>query len=145
MTETHPFLSAFRGRFNGILRWPHLDEFWDTVKAKKANDWYIYAIGEPPPEQVVDHQQLEQFMAEIDKLIRQEHQEDYCGLVYVDDKQDPEFIKIFDPNNMGVVCGFSDNPPLPGWILSKLPPVDLPAALPVPGNRKRWWQQLLGT
>jgi hypothetical protein len=145
MTETHPFLSAFRGSFSGILRWPQLDELWETVRTKKTNDWYIYAVGEIPPEQTVDSEQVEQFITEIDKLIRNEHKEDYCGLVYVDDRQDPEFIKIFDPNNMGVVCGYSDNPPLPGWILSKIQPADLPTALPAPGNRKRWWQRLFGS
>ena len=144
MTESHPFLSAFRGSFSGILRWPQLDELWETVRTKKTNDWYIYAVGEIPPEQTVDSNQVEQFITEIDKLIRAEHQQDYCGLVYVDDKQDPEFIKIFDPNNMGVSCGYSDNPPLPGWILSKIQPADLPTALPAPGNRKRWWQRLFG-
>ena len=145
MTETHPFLIAFRGSFSGILRWPQLDELWQTVRTQKAEDWYIYAVGETPPEAIVSSDQVETFITEINELIRKEHQEDYCGLVYVDDKQNPEFIKIFDPNNMGVTCGYSDNPPLPGWILSKLQPVDLPTALPSPGNRKRWWQRLFGS
>ncbi|MCG8047412.1 MAG: hypothetical protein N0E48_17590 [Candidatus Thiodiazotropha endolucinida] len=48
---------------------------------------------------------------------------------------------IYDPNNLGVSCGYSDNPPLPGWVLSKLPPIDLPGTM-VPKNRKRWWQAL---
>jgi hypothetical protein len=144
MDTSHPFLKAFRGSFSGILRWPQLDELWQTVLGSDTNGWYIYAVGEPPPEKTVEEQQLRQFISEIDKLLRKEHQEDYCGVVYVDDRQHPEFIKIFDPNNLGVSCGFSDNPPLPGWILAKIPPTDLPAAMPAPGNRKRWWQRLFG-
>ncbi len=30
--ETHPFITAFRGSFSGILRWPQLDELWDTAR-----------------------------------------------------------------------------------------------------------------
>ena len=82
--------------------------------------------------------------AEIDKLLRQEHNEDYCGIVYADDIKQPAFVKIYDPNNLGVSCGYSDNPPLPGWVMSKLPPCDLPATRVLPANRKRWWRRLFG-
>jgi hypothetical protein len=82
------------------------------------------------------------FITEIDSLLRREHDEKYCGIVYADDLQAPRFVKIYDPHNLGVSCGYSDNPPLPGWVLSKLPPVDLPAAQHVPKNRKRWWRAL---
>jgi hypothetical protein len=78
----------------------------------------------------------------VDTLLRQEHGEDYCGIVYADDLSQPRFIKIYDPNNLGVTCGYSDNPPLPGWILSKLRPCDLSAGIHLPGNRKRWWRRL---
>jgi hypothetical protein len=42
-----------------------------------------------------------------------------------------------------VVCGHSANPPLPGWVLSLLAPVDLTLTLPFRGVHKRWWQRLL--
>jgi hypothetical protein len=143
MTEQEPFLAAFRGSFSGILRWPQLDALWQRLREEPGQSWYIYAVGEPPPSEPASHEQLERFIAEVDKLLRTEHKEDYCGIVYVDDPQAPSFIKIYDPNNLGVVCGFSDNPPLPAWILSRLKPVDLPASLPPPGGRRRWWQKLL--
>jgi len=139
------FLTAFRGGFTGILRWPQLDELWDDILKSDLGNWYIYAVGEMPPDTTASEPELKRFIEEIDKLLHKEHQEDYCGIVYVDNKQHPEFIKIFDPNNLGVTCGFSNNPPLPGWILSKITPTDLPAALPAPGNRRRWWQRLFGT
>jgi len=50
-------------------------------------------------------------------------------------------VKIYDPHNLGVTCGYSDNPPLPGWVLSRLAPVDLEAARQ-PAGRRRWWQRL---
>ena len=84
------------------------------------------------------------FVDEIDRLLRAEHDEDFCGIVYADDLGAPALIKIYDPNNLGVVCGYSDNPPLPGWIMSKLPPVDLPATRLVAKGRRRWWRRLFG-
>ena len=84
---------------------------------------------------------LLRFIDEIDRLLRREHDEDYCGIVYADDPVAPTMVKIYDPNNLGVSCGYSDNPPLPGWVLSRLAPVDLAAARQ-PAGRRRWWQRL---
>jgi hypothetical protein len=140
-----PFLEAFKVRFENMLRWEQLDELWDVLRRDAAGGWHIYAIGETPPSQAVSSEQLKTFLSEIDQLLRKDHGEDYCGIVYTDSTQDPQFVKIFDPHNLGVSCGYSDNPPLPGWILSKLLPVDLNAAAPLPENRRRWWQRLLGT
>ena len=106
--------------------------------------WYIYAVGEVPPQQPAEAALVKSFLAEIEQLLRKEHDEDYCGVVFTDSLDAPRLVKIFDPNNLGVSCGFSDNPPLPGWILSKLPPVDLETRVPQAGNRRRWWQRLLG-
>ncbi len=147
MTDTQDFLQAYRGSFINMLRWPQLDGLWDTLRAqidgKSDTDWYIYAVGEPPPETPATAEQLETFIVEIDALLRTEHDEDYCGIVYADDRERPSFIKIYDPNNLGAVCGSSGAPPpFPGWILSKLKPADLPVAMPPPGNRRRWWQRL---
>ena len=139
-----PFRSAFRGRFENVLRWEQLDALWAVLRNDAEDDWYIYAVGETPPQQTADASLLKTFLTEIDQLLRREHDEDYCGVVFTDSMQAPRFVKIFDPHHLGVSCGFSDHPPLPGWILSKLPPVDLKAPLPLPGNRIRWWQRLLG-
>ena len=136
------YLSAYKGNFTSTMRWHHLDEFWGILKQQAANDWFIYAVGEEPPETPVSETHLLKFIDEIDVLLRKEHDEDYCGIVYTDNKETPAFIKIFDPNNLGVSCGFSENPPLPGWILSRIQPIELEAALNPPNNRRRWWQKI---
>ena len=136
------YLDAFRGRFTSMMRWHHLDDFWNTLREQAANDWYIYAVGEAPPEEAASEGHVLKFIDEIDALLHKEHDEDYCGIVYADDKEAPGFIKIFDPNNLGVSCGFSENPPLPGWILSRVQPVELELALNPPNNRRRWWQKI---
>ena len=143
--QKDPFRVAFKGRFESILRWEQLEGLWDALRLDAEGGWHIYAVGETPPTQPVSGELLKTFLSEIDQLLRREHDEDFCGIVYTDSVKAPEFVKIFDPNNLGVSCGFSDNPPLPGWILSKLPPVDLNVAAPLPGNRRRWWQRLLGS
>lgn len=136
------YLSAFKGNFSSTMRWHDLDAFWQTLKLYADDQWYIYAIGEEPPKATVKKEHLLSFVDKVDELLRKEHDEDYCGIVYVDNKEKPEFVKIFDPNNLGVSCGFSEKPPLPGWILSRIPPVELETALYPPKNRQRWWQQL---
>ncbi len=137
-----PFLSAFRGSFKSTLRWPQLEHLWEALRRDAGGDWYVYAVGEVPPAAPADAEQVSRFIEEIDKLIREEHDESFCGIVYADDLDKPSFVKIYDPTNLGMVCGYSENPPLPGWVMSKLQPVDLEAALPPPGNRRHWWQRL---
>jgi hypothetical protein len=140
---TEPFLEAFRGRFENILRWEQLDLLWDVLGEDCEGGWYIYAVGEPPPTAPVSGARFRKFLSEIFQLLQSEHDEDYCGIVFTDSLEAPQFVKIFDPHNLGVSCGYSDNPPLPGWILSKLPPVELSQSVILPGNRRRWWQRFL--
>ncbi len=144
--ETSPFVNAFWGSFTSMLRWPQLDKLWLTLRQQKDKSWFIYAVGEAPPDVPVSREELDRFIDELDTLLRREHEERYCGIVYVDQPADPTFIKVYDPNNLGMVCGSSGGPPpYPGWILSLIPPEDLDDALLPPGNRRRWWQRLFNT
>lgn len=143
--NTLPFLDAFRGNFKNMLRWEQLEALWNTVREQATGQWYVYAVGEAVPAAPVDNGRLDTFLTEVHALLRREHDEDYCGIVYVDDPARPRFIKIYDPNNLGSVCGSgSQPPPLPGWILCTMPPEDLQAACRPAGNRRRWWQRILG-
>jgi hypothetical protein len=137
-----PYVEAFRGRFNSVMRWEQLHGFWDALRKQVDEQWYIYAIGEDAPASPCSREQMTSFIEEIDVLLRKEHDEDYCAIVYADDLEAPQFVKIFDPNNLGVSCGFSENPPLPGWVLSKMKPINLEDALKPANNRRRWWQKI---
>jgi hypothetical protein len=141
-TAEDPFTIAFRGSFTSLMHWAQLDAFWGVVRSKAGAGWYVYCVGEPVPAQPRSAAQVEKFLKEVDALLRRDHDEDYCGIVYTDSKTDPAFIKIFDPNNLGVSCGSSKNPPLPGWTLSLLPPAHLETRRPLPEGRRRWWQSL---
>ncbi|CAK0743617.1 conserved hypothetical protein [Gammaproteobacteria bacterium] len=136
------FLTAFRGRFVGVLRWEQLDDLWTALLTRVSSGWYVYHVGEPPPTTSLDTEQLRGVVEGLNTLLRDEHEYDYCGIVYADSLTEPSFIKIFDPNQLGSSCGFSGTTVLPGWILSILPPDDIPAALPPPNNRRRWWRRL---
>ena len=144
-TTSEDYLIRFKGSFVSAMRWEQLDRLWQVLRERAGLGWYLYAVGEEPPRKSADAEQVEHFIARIDELLRNEHEEDYCGIVYADDMENPTFVKIFDPNNLGVSCGFSDNPPLPGWVMSLMPPTDLQVAMPPPNNRRRWWQKLLNT
>ncbi|QKQ24076.1 hypothetical protein HUE58_02675 [Candidatus Ruthia endofausta] len=52
-------------------------------------------------------------LSDIKKVIKIERQEKYCGVVYTNDLDNPDFVKIFHPNNLGKVCGSSKNPLIP--------------------------------
>ena len=141
--QEQPFMDKFHGKLIGILRWPQLDELWQVIRTSPHHDWYIYHIGDIPPQNVCSAEKLSHFIQEIDLLLKQDHEHDYCGIVYADNKNNPTFVKIYDPNNLGHVCGSNGAPPpLPGWILSKTQPVDLEVSMAPTGSRKRWWQKI---
>ena len=143
--STDPFLNVFQGSFSGILRWPQLDELWLTIQ-QSNNQWYVYQIGENVPQQVLSTEKFKTFIKHLDGLIRKDHGETYCGIVYVDNIVEPSLIKVYDPNNLGSSCGSSGGPPpLPGWTISLLPPSDLPVAFAPPANRRRWWKSFFLT
>lgn len=135
----------FHSRLNGLLfsvmSWQQLTDFWDRVD--RNGGWYLYAIGEELPESPSNNQQVGQFIEKLDALLRHDHHESYCGIVYADNLERPDFVKIYDPNHLGSSCGSGKNPPpLPGWVMSKVPPVELKPKWTLPANRKRWWQAL---
>ena len=132
----HAFLRAFRGHFTSLLSWSELDSLWQVLKTQADRHWYVYVIGKPPPPSPLPADSLIQFIDQLDDQLRREHAQRYCGIVYTDSCAEPTFIKVYDPNDLGVVCGFSNNPPLPGWIISQLQPVPLSRKTT---HHRRWW------
>jgi hypothetical protein len=122
------------------MSWEQLTAFWERIDAGAG--WYLYAVGEPVPLLPAAAEQTRAFMQRVDMLLRDDHRHDYCSIVYADDLQQPNFIKIYDPNNLGVSCGFSNNPPPAGWIMSRVAPEEVIGAQKLPEGRKRWWRAL---
>ena len=147
MTE---FQRLYTGRVWSVMSWDQLTVLWQRIDP--AAGWYLQAAGVAGPQSgaapgvvnPADAATVSAFIERIDALLRAEHHESYCGIVYADDLENPRLIKIFDPNSLGSSCGSSKNPPGPGWIMSRVEPGEMPAARPAPENRKRWWRNLLG-
>lgn len=143
MQATDPFMTQFQGFFSSALQWSDLEHLWQVLEERADASWFVYAVGETPPATPCSKEQFVTFLKEINSLLRRDHDEEYCGIVYADDMQQPGMVKIYDPHNLGSSCGSSGNapPPLPGWILSRLPPPDM-QAMRQTANRQRWWQKL---
>jgi hypothetical protein len=132
------FDALFDGTLYSLLSWDQLAAFWNRLDC--SGGWYLYALGEARPEQPADAEHVLTFVREMDALLRREHHEDYCGIVYADDLETPHLVKIYDPNHLGTSCGSSHQRILPGWVMCRVPPSDLNPSHHVPNNRKRWWQ-----
>ncbi len=141
MSTVISFKQHYQGAFTNMLRWEQLDKLWKQVQVVPVG-WYIYWVGKEVPTTTVTAVELNQFIVEMDALLRREHEHDYCGIVYVDDPTQPQMIKIFDPNHLGSSCGSSGEVVPPGWILTKIPPESILTQVIHPANRKRWWQRL---
>ncbi|GAB4344355.1 MAG: hypothetical protein Kow006_00170 [Gammaproteobacteria bacterium] len=137
------FAERLTGKFSGILRWEELDALWRRINASDE-PWYLYQVGSEPPAEPVRGPTLAQALGELGALLRADHDYDYCGIVYVDDREQPTLVKVYDPNNLGASCGSSGRTILPRWILSRQRPEPIRDDAPLPNNRRRWWQRLLG-
>jgi hypothetical protein len=144
-SPTTEFQRIYTGRVWSVLSWDQLSALWQRIDP--AAGWYLQAVGvesAPTIANAADAATVSAFIQRIDALLRADHHESYCGIVYADDLENPRLIKIYDPNNLGSSCGSSKNPPGPGWIMSRMKPEPIIASRPAPENRKRWWQALLG-
>lgn len=131
------YQQAMQGKFTGIMKWADLDALWQRIRTSQSN-WYVYDTDAAPPLTTLDADQLAQQIEFIDRELHTRHEHDYCGIVYADNPRQPGFVKIYDPDNLGVVCGYSDNPPLPRWVLSVMPPEQLEQNKTRPGGWRRW-------
>ncbi len=145
MEDNEEFDRYYNGLLYSVMRWDQLTAFWQKVDADAG--WYLYAVGHAVPQVSSGPDKVRHFMSEIDELLRREHHEDYCAIVYADNLDAPNFIKIYDPNHLGSSCGSSSmkSSVLPGWLMSKVPPRELEMHGVVTGQRKRWWQSFLNT
>lgn len=137
------FLNSMDGVFHGILQWADLDALWARVRANPEG-WYVSLVGVEPSQQTMTVAALDTFISEVDGLLRHEHEYNYCGIVYADDPEHPAFIKIYDPHNLGTLCGSSGARIPPRWVLSRILPVLIVDEAPLPNGRRRWWQKIFG-
>ncbi|MHB1567355.1 MAG: hypothetical protein ACYCXG_11710 [Acidiferrobacter sp.] len=135
------FQERLRGSFSGVVSWEQLTALWSVV-GRDPRGWYIYAVGDAVPTVAAEPDVLEHFLVEIDTLLRREHRESYCGIVYADNRDAPTFIKIFDPHNLGSSCGSSGLVTLPGWLITRMAPERIDDPRPLPESRRRWWRNL---
>ena len=145
MKNTDEFDRYYDGLLYSVMRWDQLTEFWQKIDADAG--WYLYAVGQDIPVVASTGEKVQQFTRELDELLRRDHHEDYCAIVYADNLESPNFIKIYDPNHLGSSCGSSatKSTVLPGWLMSRTPPRELEIRGVVTGQRKRWWQSFLST
>ena len=135
------FLSSYQGPMSGVMRWEQLDTLWADLDSNDG--WYLYEIGTPIPDQPVKTKQLHEAIENIDAFLHQQHDSDYCGVVYVDRLTSPTLLKIYHPRKMGASCGSSGSTVLPKWTLSRHPPVDLLEWAVEKDRKPAWWKHML--
>lgn len=139
--QSNDFLTTFNGKFYGVLRWKQLDDLWQVVKHDDENGWYIYAVGEPLPIHKKTGKSVNTYVDALNKLLRREHDEDYCGVVYTDSFETPRLIIVFDPNNLSVFCCIVTPALLSSWIISKMCQKNY--SIKIQGVGNRWWETIL--
>ncbi|KAG1694815.1 Carbamoyl-phosphate synthase small chain [Nymphon striatum] len=136
--STKSYKDLFKGKFYGVLRWHQLDSIWNILTLMQTRGWYVYEVNKQVPENTLIAEELQSKIASLDAYIREHHEEEYCGIVYANELDTPDFIKVFDPKNLGTSCSIAKTPPLPKWIISLAKPEDLSVNDDEPNKPKRW-------
>ncbi len=118
------YFQQFKGRFLGVMQLDDCDILLQTL-IQNPDNWYVYDTLEPMPSSTISADDFISKITHIKTIIDKDHDERYCGIVYVDDLKKPTFVKIFHPKNLGKTCGSSENPPMPQWLISKEKPMDV--------------------
>ena len=135
------FLEQLQGKFSGILKWHQLDALWQRI-ATSGEAWYIYQVGDVLPTAPLTGDKLKDAIQALNQLLREEHEHDFCGIVYVNDLKNATLIKVYDPSNLGSSCGCGGKKYLPRWVISQIKPEKIEDNTPLPNNRKKWWKKL---
>lgn len=143
-------MSAFNQKLNGLLfgimRWSEWDKLVVRLRLDHTKQWYLSAAGADVPKEPASPAMLGKFLSEIDVLLKSQYEQDYLGIVYVDNVATPSLIKIYDPDNLGSACGTSGSKVEPGWVISQdRPDSEFGNRAATPANRKRWWNALRQT
>ncbi len=147
MADNKPasYRAAMGGRFAGILSWQDFAKLWARLR-EAPEGWFLYAPADspPPPEAPLSSEDFLDFLQEAEDFLRKMQRADYCGAVYVDDREAPHFVKIFHPRNMGSSCGCG-GPILPKWTLSRMRPETLPTAQDTPPRQRSLFRGLFSS
>lgn len=122
--SSNSFEERLWGNFSGVLRWEDLDALWEKILSEPEG-WYLYEVGEGVPERPIEPARLGESLHDVRRLLREKHKHDYCGIVYVDFPVLPTLVKVYDPEDLGMVCGPGGERVLPRWILSRERPQPL--------------------
>lgn len=127
------YRDALAGRFEGILTWPDLDALWTRLRTAPEG-WYVHDPDAPPPDRPASETAFRQALDRAEAMFSHARSRDWCGAVYVDDRNNPGLVKIFDPFGMSA-CGGGSAATRPWLILSRIPPA--PLADPAESPRRR--------
>ena len=120
---------AYQGRASGLLTWEDVDALWPRLAAHPSG-WYAYDLETTPPEAPLSGADFSAFLPQAQTLVNQRRDRSHSGAIYIDNRDRPAFIKIFDPTNMGTSCGGDHEMIFPRYILSKIKPDPRPAPRP---------------
>ena len=124
-----PFWRAYQARASGLLHWEDVDALWPLLAAQPEG-WFVYDLDAEPPTAPLPAADFTAFLPQAEALVNARRDRSHSGAIYIDNRETPTFIKVFDPTNMGTSCGGDHEMIFPRYIFSKIQPSPRPAPPP---------------
>ncbi len=126
-----PFWNAYQGRFSGLLQWKDVDALWQDLP-ETGGKWYVFDTSENVPAEPANPAAFQATLHAAELLVNSRRDRSHSGAIYIDNRENPQLVKIFDPVNMGTSCSCSTEPIYPRYILSRIKPDPIPTPAPPP-------------
>ncbi|MGN7613277.1 hypothetical protein ACQZV8_14475 [Magnetococcales bacterium HHB-1] len=143
-----PFLHRLKGRFDGLIRMDdlvHLNQF-----ISDHDGWYLFEPGAAIPSETVSGDAACYHLESLIEEILREERGIWTTMVYIQNIDHPEIIKVFHPRRAGCGCGGGSSAIKPWWILSRIKPQAHPSwqntgcEISIESekkDKKSWWKR----
>jgi len=115
------FWHAYQGSFSGLMIWSDVEQFF-TDLTDNPDNWYVFRLDGPLPKAPLEAVEFINHLQEMRDLTLTYRDASHCFSLFSDNISNPQFVKVFDPGNLGASCGSSGRRIYPRWTLSRIKP-----------------------
>jgi hypothetical protein len=138
------FAERYWGRLSACMRWTHAEALAERVAGLDGPWYWAEPENEPVPIlELTPTKAAGRFRERVTEMQRLKKGE-YCNLIFADDPDSPDLVKLFHPRRAGDACRVGGDPIPPWGVLSRMP-VDKSVFAPAQsqGDDRRLWQRVL--
>jgi len=124
-SDNDDYINLVQGNLYGLLSWEEFDRVCKYIGNTKDNNWFIYEIDNPLPDNASTNIEIKEFIEFLSSYVHTKYSREHCGIAFVDSIDSPTILKVFNPKLLKSICNIYGSSPIHGWVISRKRPVNL--------------------